>query len=460
MTQTTRPRAAHDSGDPAHTRPHVVIVGGGFAGVAAMSGLADADVDITLVDRNGYNTFQPLLYQVAAGGLNPGDVTMSFRALAANQENLRFRHGDVVGIDATAHQVALHDGDTLTYDYLFIATGVTANFFKIPGAQERSHIIYTRRDALSTRDHLFSRLETLAQSMGKDGEFNIIVVGGGPTGVEVAGALAEMAADALPKAYPELDPGKIRIFLVEMGEDVLAPFSKKVRSYTAAALAERDVILKLGTAVQEVTDSHVILSDGSKLLSQTIIWCTGVVAPDEVGKWHLPQGRAGRVVVDPQLRVLGFPTMFAGGDLAADSRQPLPQLAQPAMQHGAHVAAQIKRLIADEPLEAFDYDDKGTMATIGRNAAVADLASGRSLIGFPAWLAWVGLHIAVLLSNRNRLAVLTNFAWRYVSWRRNFNVIVGDVYSDRTYQQEGAADTAPAEHVPHDTQSPPEPQSG
>ncbi|PID53578.1 MAG: NADH dehydrogenase FAD-containing subunit [Micrococcales bacterium] len=362
----------HDS------RPHVVIVGGGFAGISAMESLAKAPVDITLIDRNGYHTFQPLLYQVAAGGLNPGDVTMSFRAIAARQPNVRFRHGNVVQVDTQEQVVTLHDDTKITYDYLFIATGVTANFFGIPGAQEHSHIIYTRRDALATRDHLFSRLETLAQSVGKEGEFNIVVVGGGATGVEVAGAMAEMAVEALPRAYPELDPNKIRVYLVEMGEELLAPFKERIRDYTAAALEKRRVILKLGTAVEEITDDEVVLSDGSHIASKSIIWCTGVTAPEDVKRWQLPQGPGGRVLIDPECRVVGFQNVFAGGDVSADTVEPLPQLAQPATQHGTHVAAQIERLLAGEPLEPFQYDNKGIMATITRNAAVAQLPGGQT----------------------------------------------------------------------------------
>ena len=452
MTEQPQDDHALDHPRTSGKRPHVVIVGGGFAGVAAVDNLAGTDVDITLIDRNSYNTFQPLLYQVTAGGLNPGDVTYSLRALAANHENVRYRHGNVTRINALKQLVALNDGDRIHYDYLVIATGVTANFFGVPGAKERSHIIYTRRDAIATRDHLFSRLETLAQSEGKDAEVNIVVVGAGATGTEVAGAMAEMARTALPKSYPELDPNKIRVYLVEMTENCLPPFNEKVHKYTGRALERRGVLLKMNTSVEKVTAEEVFLSDGSEIPTKTIIWCTGVTAPDYVSRWRLPQGRGGRILIDPQCRVVGFPNIFAAGDVAADSMSGLPQLAQPAMQQGEHIAKNIRHYLAGEQLEDFGYHDKGIMATIGRNAAVAQLPNGTTLTGLPAFAAWVGLHILVLMSYRNRVAVLSNLAWRYFNWKKSFNVIVGDVYSERRVRRNAnsAAFLDPEEHGPLD----------
>lgn len=442
MTQQVAENQAGTTGG----RPHVVIVGGGFAGVKAVEHLKDAEVDVTLIDRNGYNTFQPLLYQVAAGGLNPGDVTYSLRALVANMKNVRYRHGNVTRINAAKQLVVLDDENRIHYDYLVLATGVTANFFGIPGAKEHSHIIYTRRDAIATRDHLLSRLEDLAENDGKDAEVNMVVVGAGATGTEVAGTLAEMARGAVPQSYPELDPGKVRVYLVEMAGDVLAPFNDKVHKYAAESLRKRGVILKMNTSVKEVTDDTVILSDGDVIPTKTIIWCTGVTVPDYAKSWRLPQGRGGRILVDPQLRVVGYPNVFALGDVAADSMKPLPQLAPPAQQHGQHVAKNIKHLLAGEPLEDFKYLDKGTMATIGRNSAVAQLPGNITLTGAPAWAAWVGLHVMTLMSYRNRAAVLTNLAWRYVAWKRSFNVITGDVYLDPRAKSSAAKFVNPEEH--------------
>ena len=408
------------------TRPRVVVVGAGFGGMATVSALRWADVDVLLIDRNGYNTFQPLLYQVATGGLNPGDVTYALRAFTAKQRNARFRQGTVVGIDTATKHVRLDDGDEIGYDYLVVATGVTANFFGIPGAAENSLLIYTRREALETRDHIFRGLERLATEEGKDGSANVVVVGGGATGVEMAGTLAEMVSGALPVSYPELDNTKIKVILVEMAPDVLTPFKKSLRSYSARALRRRGVELKLEAAVAEVTPDEVRLKDGTVIPTRTVIWATGVTAHPVVSTWGLPQGRAGRIVIGPDMRVKGFDDVFAIGDVGGDPDNLLPQVAQPAIQQGIHVAETISRLLVGMGSTRFHYTDKGIMATIGRRAAVGQLPFKIALRGTLAWLAWVGLHVFFLLSNRNRFAVLTNLAVRYLSWPRNTNVILGD----------------------------------
>lgn len=422
------------------TRPRVVVVGGGFGGMATVQALRWADVDVLLVDRNAYNTFQPLLYQVATGGLNPGDVTYALRAFTAKQRNARFRQGTVVGVDSVAKQVSLDDGEEIGYDYLVIATGVTANFFGIPGAKENSLVIYTRREALETRDHIFRGLERLATEEGKSATANVVVVGGGATGVEMAGTLAEMVNSALPHSYPELDPTKITVTLVEMEPEVLGPFKKSLRTYAAKALRRRGVDLRLAAAVAEVAPEEVRLTDGTVLQSRAVIWATGVTTHPVVATWGLPQGRGGRIVVGPDMRVADTQDVFAIGDVAGDPDNLMPQLAQPAIQQGTHVAEMIARLTAGMGTTSFHYTDKGTMATIGRRAAVAQLPFGITLRGTIAWLAWVALHVMVLLSNRNRFAVITNLAVRYLSWPRNTNVILGDWEQKRasTVQQERA----------------------
>ncbi len=407
------------------TRPRVVVVGAGFGGMAAVQALRWADVDVTLIDRNGFNTFQPLLYQVATGGLNPGDVTYALRAFAVKHPNARYRRGTVVGIDTAAQQVRLSEGELVDYDYLVVGTGVRANFFGIPGAEENSLTIYTRSEALETRDHLFRQLDELSRAEDTRGRGTIVVVGGGATGVEMAGTLAEMVRGALPYAYPELDPDTMRVVLLEMGDDVLAPFKKRLRTYAAKALRKRGVDLRLGATVAEVTETEVRLSDGDVIPTRSVIWATGVTAHPIVSEWGLPQGRGGRIKVGSDQRVVGLANVFAIGDVSADVDDPQPQLAQPAMQHGAHVAEQIRRTIAGMPPTAFSYKDKGIMATIGRRAAVAELPVGVSFRGTLAWLAWLALHVLVLLSNRNRFAVVTNLGVRYLNWPRNVNVIVG-----------------------------------
>ncbi len=407
------------------SRPRVVIVGAGFGGMSAVQSLRWADVDVLLIDRNGFNTFQPLLYQVATGGLNPGDVTYALRAFAVKHQNARFRRGTVVGVDTEAQQVRLAEGELIDYDYLVIGTGVRANFFGIPGAEEHSLTIYTRSEALETRDHLFTELDELARAKDNHGRGTIVVVGGGATGVEMAGTLAEMVRGALPYAYPELDADAMRVVLVEMGDDVLSPFKKRLRSYAGKALRKRGVDLRLGKSVAEVTDTEVRLDDGEVIPTRTVIWATGVTAHRVVSQWGLPQGKGGRIQVGTDQRVVGLTNVFAIGDVSADTDNPQPQLAQPAIQQGTHVAEQIRRTIAGMPATSFSYLDKGIMATIGRHAAVAQLPAGISFRGWLAWLAWLGLHILFLLSNRNRFAVMTNLAVRYLNWPRNVNVIVG-----------------------------------
>jgi NADH dehydrogenase len=452
------------------TRPRVVVVGGGFGGMATVQALRWADVDVLLVDRNGYNTFQPLLYQVATGGLNPGDVTYALRAFTAKQRNARFRQGTVVGIDTAAKYVRLDDGDEIGYDFLVVATGVTANFFGIPGAAENSLVIYTRREALETRDHIFRGLERLATEEGKEASANVVVVGGGATGVEMAGTLAEMITGTLPHSYPELDNTRIKVTLVEMGPDVLGPFKPSLRAYSARALRRRGIELRLATAVAEVTPEEVRLKDGTVIPTRTVIWATGVTAHPVVSSWGLPQGRGGRIVVGPDMRVQGSQDVFAIGDVSGDPDNLLPQVAQPAIQQGTHVAEMISRLLAGMGTTAFHYTDKGIMATIGRRAAVGQLPFKIALRGTLAWLAWVGLHVFFLLSNRNRFAVFTNLAVRYLSWPRSTNVIIGDweqkrattVAQERQSKARAEEQETVAQRAGHTTQEPadhPEPQA-
>ena len=417
--------AAEGGGDTAGTRPRVVVVGAGFAGLAAVRGLARADVDVLLLDRNPYATFQPLLYQVATGGLNPGDVTFALRAFASRYHNARFRRVAVTGLDPAQRLVLTSTGDKIPYDYLVLCCGVTANYFGVPGAAEHAKTIYTRKAALEVRDTVFSNLEAVAQGLPGAVEPVVVVVGGGATGVEMAGMLAELH-HALPRTYPELDVQRARVILVEMTDDVLGPFAPRMRDYTAKELRKRGVDLRLGTAVTEVHDDSVVLSDGERLPAAATIWASGVKVDDQLAAWGLPQGRGGRIQVDPDMRVVDHPEIFAVGDVAATVEGPLPQLAQPAIQGGRHAAAQIRHLLAGQPTQPLRYHDKGIMATIGRSDAVVQLPSGIKLKGFLAWVAWVALHIVTLTGQRNRLATLANLSVRYLAGTGRLNVIVGD----------------------------------
>jgi NADH dehydrogenase len=407
-------------------RPRVVVIGAGFAGLSAVRQLSEADADVLLIDRDLYTTFQPLLYQVATGALNAGDVTYALRTFAGLFPNVRFRRANVREIDPANRCVRIDDGREISYDYLIISCGVTANFFGIPGAEEHARTTYTRAAAIEVRDRMLGNLEAFAQDRAGAVEPVTVVVGGGPTGVEMAGALAELRNAALGRAYPEVDPQRVRVVLVEMTDDVLASFDPKLRDYAANALRERGVDLRLGTAVKEVRPECVVLDSGERLPSATTIWATGVKVHDAVSDWKLPQGRGGRIRVGPDLRVEGNPEIFAVGDVAADPDNPLPQLARPAIDSGRHAGRQIRRLLAGEPTEEFVYHDRGISATIGRSDAVIQLPFGVKLRGLVAWCGWVGVHVVMLMGGRNRLATLVNLGVRYLTWRRAPNVIVGD----------------------------------
>lgn len=411
---------------PARRTPRVVVVGGGFAGLSAVRELKGVDAQVLLLDRNPYNTFQPLLYQVATGGLNPGDVTYALRAFTGRFTNARFRRACVMSIDPESKTLHISDGTTETYDYLIVCPGVTANYFGVTGAEEHAWTIYTRKAALQVRDTILSNLELFAQRRPEAKEPVTVVVGGGPTGVEMAGALAELRNASLPVAYPEVDPKRVRVVLVEMTDTVLGPFAPRLQEYTKRELRKRGVELRLGVSVKEVREDGVLLSDGEEVPCAATIWATGVKVHDQVAQWGLPQGRGGRIIVEPDLRVQGHPDIFAVGDVAAPEDWGPPQLAQPAIQGGRHAAKQIRRLLAGAPTERFRYKDKGIMATIGRTDAVLELPQGVKMGGFLAWIGWVVLHIVTLVGNRNRIATMANLSVRYLSWPGSLNVIVGD----------------------------------
>jgi NADH:ubiquinone reductase (H+-translocating) len=414
-----RRRAAPDA-------PHVVICGAGFGGLSAISRLTRAGMRVTLVDGRLYSTFQPLLYQVATAGLNPGDVTYPAGGFA-RRYGANYRHGELAAIDQESRLLKLTNGLELGYDYLIVATGVSAAYHGITGAAEHTFALYTRTDAVELRDHLMATFERLSTGTG---DVHITVAGGGATGVELAGTLAELSATVLAATFPDVNPARVHVRLIEMAPALLGGFHDKLREYARMQLNKRGVDIRLNTRIAEITDKQLVLADGESLPSDLTVWAAGVAASETVAGWGLPQGKGGRVLVGPDLRVQGQDRIFAVGDIAVNPDDPTPQLAQPAIQMGRHAAAGIVRLRQQAPTEPFVYHDKGIMATIGRRSAVVQLPRGLRLRGTLAWLSWLALHLFYLLGGRNRVATMINLTYRYLSWGHGGAVIVGDDPSD------------------------------
>jgi NADH dehydrogenase len=408
--------------------PRVVVIGGGFAGLAALHALRGSGAAVTLVDRNVYSTFQPLLYQVATAGLTSSDVAYPLWSVT-RKTGARFHRGQLTKIDTAPRVVHLDDGAALSYDYLILATGVSANFFGIPGASQQSMSLYTRRDAVALRERLETELERRSWGGVKDG-LSITIAGGGATGVELAGTLAELRNIALPASFPGIDPESVKVTLIEQAPALLAAFKPKEQEYARQQLLQRGVDVQLGTAIKELAPGQVRLASGKSVPSDIIVWAAGVAAPEAVGQLGLAHGRSGRLLTGPDLRVQGEDRIFAAGDVSVSASDPVAQLAQPAIQQGRHAAQQIRRLLAGQETAAFQYHDKGIMATIGSRSAVVELPVGIRLRGTLAWLAWLALHLFTLLGNRQRIVTLVNLTWRYLTWSRGGGIIVGDDAAD------------------------------
>ena len=404
--------------------PRVVVIGAGFAGLTAVRTLDGSGADVTLVDRNLYSTFQPLLYEVATAGLSPSDVAYPLRSLA-RRNRTRFRRGDLARLDTAARRAVLSDGSELDYDYLILAIGVTAAFFGVPGAAEHSWSLYTRRDAVALRNRLAADLERLSVA-GSGPGLTVTIVGGGATGVELAGTLAELRNIALPAAYPDVNRSSLHVRLIEQADSLITPFDAKLRRYAFRQLEQRGVDVRTGTSISAVSDHEVTLGDGTELASDITVWAAGVAAPDLVKNLGLEQGRHGLLATDADLRARGQDRIFAAGDISLIEEHPVAQLAQPAIQEGRHAARNVLRLIAGEQTTPFRYFDKGTMATIGRRSAVVQFPWHVCFRGTIAWFMWLGLHLFYLLGGRNRVSAMLNLAWRYLSWKRTGGVLAAD----------------------------------
>lgn len=411
-------------------RPRIVIVGAGFGGLAAAKALGGAEADVTVVDRRNYHLFQPLLYQVATAGLSPAQIATPIRAVVADATNVRVLMGRVSGVDAARRVVRLEDRE-LPYDYLVLATGARHSYFGrdewerfAPGLKKIDDATEIRRRILTA----FERAETEDDPDKRRRLLNFVVIGGGPTGVEMAGAIAELARRALARDFRTIDPRQARIVLLEAGPRVLAAFPEKLSAWTARALGRLGVEVRQGKPVTACDEEGVVV-DGERIPAATIIWAAGVAA-SPAAKWLSSEAdRAGRVKVLPDLSVPGHPEIFAIGDtaLACDgSGQAYPGLAPVAKQQGEYVARLLRaRLAGKAPAEPFRYRDRGTMATIGRGAAIAKFSRRFQLTGFVAWLLWGLVHVFFLVGFRNRFTVLADWMWSYVTFQSGARLITG-----------------------------------
>jgi NADH dehydrogenase len=413
--------------DPA-TRPHVVILGGGFGGLYAALALTGEPVRVTLVDRRNHHLFQPLLYQVATAALSPGDIAQPLRHVLRGSPNVAVALAEATALEPERRRVRLADGG-LAYDYLILATGATHAYFGHPEWQSHAPGLKTVEDALEIRRRIllaFEAAERAPDEARRRALLTFVIVGGGPTGVELAGALAEVARDALAHDFRAIDPRQARIVLVESGPRILGTFSVESSVAAAEHLAARGVDVLTRTAVTRIGPG-LVEAGALVLRAETVLWAAGVTASPLARALGTPLDRVGRVLVEPDLTVPGRPEVFVVGDLAAFVHQgggPLPGMAPVAIQMGRHAAANVLRAARGEARQPFRYRDKGVMATVGRNAAVVE--RGRLRIdGLVGWLLWVVVHIYFLIGFRNRLLVLVEWAWAYLTFNRGVRLITG-----------------------------------
>ena len=407
-----------------------MVVGGGFAGLWATRALAHAPVRVTLVDRGNHHLFQPLLYQVATAGLSSPDIAAPLRHILRGQQNATVLMGDVVAIDAAGKTLRFAGGETLGYDTLLLASGSTHAYFGHDDWAVDAPGLKTLDDALEIRRRIltaFERAEAETDPAARAAWLTFAVVGGGPTGVELAGTLAEIARHTLRGEFRRIDPAGARILLLEAGPRVLSTFPESLSHKARASLQRLGVEVRTGVAVTSIDANGVVLGDNEPIAARTVLWAAGVAASPLARSFEVPLDRVGRVIVAPDLSVPGHPEIFVAGDLATvrdENDKPVPGVAPAAKQMGRHVARAIRARLAGKPAPAFRYRDYGNLATIGRRAGVVDLGRLR-LSGAPAWWFWLAAHIFFLIGFRNRLVVLIDWAWAYWSYRRNARIIVG-----------------------------------
>ena len=411
-------------------RPQVVIIGAGFGGLYAAQALKRADVRVTVIDRRNHHLFQPLLYQVATAGLAPGDIAYPIRAVLRRQKNARVLLEEAVAVDAGARKVRLSGGE-LPYDYLILATGAQHSYFGHNDWEPWAPGLKSLEDALEIRRRIllaFERAEREPDESRRKALLTFVIVGGGPTGVELAGAIAEISRHVMAQDFRVIDPRQARIVLVEAGPRILPSYPETLSAKAQASLEKMGVEVLTKSMVTSVLPDAVRIGE-RQIQTMTTVWAAGVQASPLAGSLGAPLDRAGRVLVEPDLTVPGQPEVFVIGDLAAFVHQggkPPPGVAPVAIQQGRHAARNILRACQGRPLEPFHYVDKGSLATIGRAAAVADFGRIR-LSGFFAWLAWLLVHIIFLIGFRNRFVVMIDWAWAYFAYHRSARLITGDI---------------------------------
>ena len=423
--------------DPHVALPHVVIVGCGFGGLEATKVLADAPVRVTLIDRSNHHLFQPLLYQVATAGLSAPSIASPIRHMRRHQRNLTVLMAEVEAIDKAARAVVLADGQRLAYDHLIVAAGATHSYFGNDQWQAHAPGLKTLADAFQLRARLlsaFERAETLPDAASRAPWLNFVVIGGGPTGVEMAGTLAEIARHTLRDEFRRIDPSRAQVLLVEGSDRILAAFKPAQSAQAQAQLERIGVVVRTGCRVVGIDEEGVDLqtADGGRerIASRTKVWAAGVAATPLARTLDVPLDRAGRVVVDEHMNIPGHPEVYVVGDMAAatslekdGSRKPVPGVSPGAKQAGRHAARQILARMRGRSEAPFRYRDYGNLATIGRKAAVADLGTIQ-FSGFAAWLFWLFVHVYFLIGFRNRVRVFADWAWAYFTFQRHARIVV------------------------------------
>jgi len=411
---------------------HVVILGAGFGGIGALKRLRDANVRITIVDKRDYHTFQPLLYQVATDELGPTEVGFPVRELLHGHKNITYHQAAVKSVDLARKQVIADGVGPIQYDYLVLALGGMVNFFGTPGADQYALPLYTMDDAIRLKEHILKTFEAVDKTpaLMDDGALNFCVVGGGPTGVELSGALVELLAAELKEDYPNLPVDNAQVLLYEHSPQLLGTFAPKLEGYARKALEERGVKVHTGTGVAKIGPASIELSNGVTIKTHTTVWAAGLQANPVVKSLGVELAHGGRIPVGPDLQVKNHPGVFAIGDIASmtdgKTGHVLPGLGSTALQAGRHVGETIKRLLDGKQAEPFEYFNKGTMAQVGRGAAVVELPTGGTMTGHLAWLAWLGVHLSLLNGAEEKCGVFVDWGWNLLTHRRGKRIILGD----------------------------------